>query len=323
MSFFAAMPSVFFAAMPVDSRAKQNRFIEMSANSRISLSRSAMPLPIHVIASHASFLPSLALYGESLSDVYHVNQRLGANLASHRRWLISQTALALFWGDAAGLTINRLIEALAPFKVASPNTIRSFVEESVKYGFLRLDPESRRIRPRYWQPTEIVSETLTQWIGLNLGMLDRIDGQSRAALFMRQPDLMFSLQPRLAWNCLNDPAWREPPKQVAFLQKTISGGMVMDHIVSQIGNQPLRENRFIIPPLNARRLSEQVFISRTHLQRTLRNAGEIGVLGWIGQPFESDMWIDKAFIDAYCDWQAVKSHYFDEAFQFVASSKMR
>ncbi|WP_180897644.1 hypothetical protein [Martelella soudanensis] len=276
-----------------------------------------MPLSVDIICSHPSFLPSLAYYGEALADVYHTNQRLGANLASQRRWLISQTALALYWGDGGGLTVNRLIEVLAPFRIASPNTIRAFINESVQYGFLNIDPDSRSIRPRYWRPTEVVSTALMEWVALNLTMLDRIDGKNRVSMLMQRPDLVFSVQPRLAWNCLNDPAWRQPPPRVALLQNTISGGMVMDHIVSQIGAGAPQDERYLIPPINARRLSEQIFISRTHLQRILSKAGETGVLGWSRLPFESEMWIDKLFIDEYCRWQAVKSHHIDEAFEFL------
>ena len=277
-----------------------------------------MPLSVDVICSHPSFLPSLAYYGEALAEVYHANQRLGANLASQRRWLISQTALALYWGDEGGLTVNRLIEVLTPYKVASPNTIRAFINESVQYGFIEVDPDSRRIRPRYWKPTEIVKTALIEWVGLNLAMLDGIDGRNRASVLTQRPDIVFSLQPRLAWNCLNDPAWREPPPRVALLQNTISGGMVMDHIVSQIGAGTPQGERYLIPPINARRLSERIFISRTHLQRILNKAIEIGVLGWSRRPFESEMCIDRLFIEEYCRWQAVKSHHIDEAFAHFA-----
>ncbi|WP_174801748.1 hypothetical protein [Martelella limonii] len=280
-----------------------------------------MPLAIDTIATHPSFLPSLADYGEALAGVYHENQRLGVNLASQRKWLISQMAMALYWGGEDGLTVNGLIDVLSVYNVASPNTIRAFMEESFKYGFLRVDPASRRLRPRYWQPTEIVIGALAVWMTLNLQLLDRIDGQNRAQVLTEKPELLFALQPPLARACLHDVGWREPPKRLALLQNTISGGMVMDHIVSQIGDKLPSGDHYLIAPINARRLSEQMFISRTHLQRILHKAAEIGVLGWQVRPFEGEMSVDRSFISEYCRWQAVKSHHLDVVFQAVGRSR--
>ena len=96
-----------------------------------------------------------------------------------------------------------------------------------------------------------------EWVTLNLAMLDGIDGGNRATVLMQRPDIVFALQPRLAWNCLNDPAWREPPPRVALLQNTISGGMVMDHIVSQIGAGTPQGERYLIKQLKAYKSGER------------------------------------------------------------------
>ncbi|QQM29202.1 hypothetical protein JET14_12750 [Martelella lutilitoris] len=276
-----------------------------------------MPLSADTIATHPSFLPSLSLYGERLAAVYQENQRLGANFGSQRRWLISQAALALYWGGDEGLTVNGLIDVLKPFKVASPNTIRDYVDESLAYGFLRPDPARASLRPRYFEPTPPVYAAIGQWIAANLSMLDALDAKGRVAAFAARPEMIPLMQPRLAFGCLRDAAWREPPPRVALLQKSISGGLVMDNIIVMVGRQRPQEGRYMIPALNAREMAKRILISRTHLQRILRKVVDVGAIGWSGRAFESAMWVDAAFIGEYCRWQAVKSHHLDAAFAFA------
>ncbi len=276
-----------------------------------------MPLSAETIAQHPAFLPSLSLYGERLAGVYQENQRLGANFGSQRRWLISQAALALYWGGNDGLTVNSLIETLKPFKVASPNTIRDYVDESLTYGFLRPDPERGSLRPRYFEPTRPVYAAIGQWLAANLMMLDAVDGKDRVAALAARAELIPVIQPRFAFGCLHDAAWREPPPRVALLQKSISGGLVMDSIIVMVGREPPREGRYLIPALNARDMAKRILISRTHLQRILRKVVAVGAIGWTGRPFESAMWVDGGFIAEYCRWQAVKSRHLDEAFAFA------
>ncbi|WP_052699837.1 hypothetical protein [Martelella endophytica] len=276
-----------------------------------------MPIPIEAIASHPHYLLLLSEYGKKLAALYDENQRLGANLGFQRRWLMSQAALALAWDGENRLTVSNLVEALVPFKVASPNTIRDFVDESVKYGFIEPDPARASIRPRYWRPTGPVVETVAQWLYANLAMLDALDGGDRRLRFAEDPGIVTRLQPRFAWNSLRDPRWREPPARIGLLQRSISGGLVMDTIIIDVGDQPRGTERFIIPAIDAREMAGRILISRTHLQRVLRKVISAGGLGWTGRAFDSDMWVDSAFIDEYCGWQAVKSHYIDEAFEWA------
>ncbi|MBB4121616.1 hypothetical protein [Martelella radicis] len=279
-----------------------------------------MPLSAEQIATHPSFLPSLSVYGERLAGVYQENQRLGANFGSQRRWLISQSALALYWGGNDGLTVNSLIDVLKPFKIASPNTIRDYIDESLAYGFLCPDPGRDSLRPRYYQPTRPVYAAIGQWLAANLLMLDALDGTDRVSAFAACPEMIPKIQPRLALGCLHDAAWREPPPRVALLQKSISGGLVMDNIIIMIGREQPDQGRYLIPALNARDMASRILISRTHLQRILRRVVNVGAIGWVGRPFESAMWIDSAFIDEYCRWQAVKSFHLNEAFAVAAGN---
>lgn len=279
-----------------------------------------MPQKIDTIATHPAFLPSLSAYGARLAAVYEENQRLGANLGFQRRWLMSQVALALYWNADGGnaLTTSNLIAALRPFRVASTNTIRDFVEEMATYGFINPDPGRSSVRPRYWQPSNVVVGVLRLWFQANLAILDALDSGERVTIFSSNSGLLEKMQPRFAWNCLRDERWREPPARVGLLQRSISGGLVMDNIAVLVGSADRENGRFIIPAINTREMAGRILISRTHLQRVMKKTIDAGALGWQGRPFESNMWVDGSFIDEYCRWQAVKSYYMDEAFnQFV------
>ena len=279
-----------------------------------------MPQKIDTIASHPAFLPSLSAYGARLAAIYDENQRLGANLGFQRRWLMSHVALALYWqgeGDNA-LTTSNLINALRPYRVASTNTIRDFVEAMVIYGFIEPDPRRSSVRPRYWQPVSAVVDILNLWFQANLAMLDALDNGGRLGVFASNSGLLQKMQPRFAWNCVKDERWREPPERVGLLQHSTAGGLVMDSIAVLLGHANRDNGRFIIPAINTREMAERILISRTHLQRVMKKTIEAGALGWQGKPFESDMWVDGRFVEEYCCWQAVKSYYMDEAFSHFA-----
>lgn len=276
-----------------------------------------MTLSVEQIAGDSSFLPALASFGARMKDVYDEHQRLAGNFSFHRRWLISQAAMALYWDSGEALTVSRLVAVLKPFEVASPNTIRDFMDELEACRFIIPDPEFTSLRPRYWRPSSLVVDVVSKWFAANLAILDGLDGGDRAPRFLSEPELLSRIQPRLAWHCLEDRRWRIPPKRIAFLLTSISGGLVMDHIAILVGNAPRVGNLFMIPTIDAHAIASQIRISRTHLQRTLNKVMQAGALGWQGQAFESDMWVDSTFIEEYCGWQAVKSHYLDEAFEMV------
>lgn len=275
----------------------------------------ALPLSVDFISTHPAFLPALATFGSQMKATYDQNQRLAGNFGYHRRWLISQAAMALYWEEGSALTVSGLVAKLTALKVASPNTIRDFADELQAYGFLRADPRFKSVRPRHWAPTETVISLYARWFYANLALVDGLDGGSRARIFAAAPDNLAAMQPRLAWNCLTDPRWRIPPERIGLLVKSISGGLVMDQIIILVGHECCHNGRMEIPAIDAHHWASQMQISRTHLQRTLKKLQDAGGIGWLGRPFESGMWVEQTLIREYCAWQAVKSHYVDEAFQ--------
>ena len=61
-------------------------------------------------------------------------------------------------------------------------------------------------------------------------------------------------------------------------------------------------------------LSNWLTLSRTHLARKLRDAENLGSLGWAGQRGHSVMWISNSFYQEYMSAQAVKLAIIDAAF---------
>lgn len=277
-----------------------------------------MSLSVQQIANNSAFLPALASFGMQMKGVYVRNQRLAGNFGFHRRWLMSQAALALYLDPADKLTVSRLVDVLKDLGVASPNTIRDFMTELEAYHFIEQDPAFESRRPRYWRPLPVVIEVLVEWFAANLAILDRLDGQDRVSYFINAPDQIACLQPRFARGCIADRRWLEPPERVAFLQRSIAGGLVMDHIAFLAVRAERENGRFLVTAIDAHAIASEVQISRTHLQRTLKKVIEAGGLGWQGKAFESDMWVDGAFIDEYCGWQAVKSHHLSVAFDVLS-----
>ncbi|TIT48353.1 MAG: hypothetical protein E5W72_18210, partial [Mesorhizobium sp.] len=56
-------------------------------------------------------------------------------------------------------------------------------------------------------------------------------------------------------------------------------------------------------------------LSRTHLSRKLRDAENLGSIGWLGQRGHSVMWVSNHFYQEYMTAQAVKLAIIDMAFQ--------
>ncbi|TPW29424.1 hypothetical protein FJU08_13875 [Martelella alba] len=274
-----------------------------------------MPIPISSIAGHPLFLPAIAAYGNRLKNVYDENQRLAANFAFHRRWLISMAALSLYWQPGNNLTAGALIARVGAFKIASPNTVRDLLDELAAYQFIRPDETRPGQRPRYWAPSDAVLAAMTAWFAANLQVLDVLDGGARAPRFLARPELLPVAQPLLAEYCIEDARWREPPENVGLLLRSTSGGLVMDQIMILLGDKQCVDGRYHIPALDTRDMATKMIISRTHLQRTVKKVVEAGCIGWLGKSFDSDMWVDAAYVKDYCGWQAVKFHYVDMAFE--------
>ncbi|WP_160005518.1 hypothetical protein [Rhizobium sp. 18055] len=279
-----------------------------------------MPLTAQELIADPNFMLGIRFHAGRMRNMFDAGPRLARLLASHQRWLLTQMAFALCMerdpqDPSSGLTATRLTTEITAFRVASRNTIRSFVDELSTYRFIACEPGAERKRPRHYEAAQISHQAMHGWLWSNLCALDIVDGANRAAQFQENPGWIRQMQPEIARNCLRDAKWREPPEQVGIFLWTDAGGLIVDHLMSRLDLQERDPDRFIIGPVDSRGLAADFMMSRTHMQRLFAKAATYGCAGWEAQPKKPSLWISRAFVEEYCQWQAVKLAYVDKAFQ--------
>lgn len=280
-----------------------------------------MAFTAEALAGHPGFTGVLAHLARSLRTVHDETPRLARALTSHQRWLLSQAAFALYLerdpaDPESGLTTVRLKELITGIGGASRNTVLNYLDEMVTYRFARyLDVPGRRYRRL--EITEIAHAAMARWFVANLMALDALDGGERAAIMMREPQLLRTAQPLAARACLSDTAWREPTRRIAVFLWTESGGLVLDELVARLDPTAEREGRIDIGRIDIRRMAETFMLSRTHLQRVLKKAAQMGCIGWSDPSRAASTWVSTDFLREYAAWQAIKFAAIDQAFETV------
>ncbi|WP_416065793.1 hypothetical protein ACK9YZ_04330 [Rhizobium sp. ZK1] len=274
------------------------------------------------LAQDPSFVVSIRFLAGQMRGMFDAGPRLARLLASHQRWLLTQTAYALHLeydpqDVTSGFTAVRLTGKITAHKIASRNTVLAFIEELFTYRFITHTPGDERRRPRHFEPAEVSHQAMFGWLLANLGALDLIDGGKRAAFLQENPLLFRRIQPRVAYNCLEDINWREPPEQVALFLWTEAGGMVIDHFMSRLDLEGSDPARLAIGKVETRALAGDFMMSRTHLQRLLAKGAQRGCVGWYDEPKKSRLWLSRDFLREYVGWQAIKFAYVDEAFEWA------
>lgn len=281
-----------------------------------------MPLSAEELAGTPDFVLSIRFLAGQMREMFSAGPRLARLLASHQRWLLTQTAYALHMeydpqDTSSGFTAVQLTGRITAFKIASRNTVLSFIEELSTYRFIAHLPGEERRRPRHFEPAIVSHQAMYAWLISNLGALDLLDNGDRAAYFAAHPELMRSVQPRVARNCLEDVRWREPPEQVALFLWTEAGGLVVDHLVARFDLKDRDPHRLAVGRIETRALAADFMMSRTHLQRLFAKGAQHGCLGWYDEPKKTQPWISRHFLEEYCRWQAIKFAYVDEAFHWA------
>lgn len=276
------------------------------------------------LAGNCAFLTSIRFLAGQTRGMFDAAPRLARLLASHQRWLLTQTAYALHLeydprDPTSGLTAVGLTGRITAHKVASRNTVLAFIEELFTYRFITHTPGDERRRPRHFEPANVSLQAMSAWIHANLAALDLLDGGERAAVFQANPSLMRLVQPRIARHCLEDAAWREPPAQVALFLWTEAGGLVVDNFIARMETEDAEAGKFLVGRVETRALAADFMMSRTHLQRLLAKAAQRGCVGWYDEPRKAHLWLSRHFVEEYCAWQAVKFAYVDEAFEWATA----
>ncbi len=277
------------------------------------------------LACHPDFISSLRFLAQTLRERFDEAPRLSRLLASHQRWLLTQVAYALHLDydpakPASGFTTVGLRDVITEYRVASRNTVLSYIEELKLYRFIALPKKEENRRPRRYEPTQVSHDAMFGWCLANLAALDLLDQGGRAAGLAARPELLRLIQPRIARNCLMDSRWREPPERVGLFLWTEAGGLVVDHLVSNLDCTSKHNERIDIGRIDTRALAAQFMMSRTHLQRLLRKTADIGCVGWYDLPKKTRIWMSRDFLDEYCAWQAIKFSIVDEAFAWATAT---
>ncbi|SMD11020.1 hypothetical protein [Rhizobium sp. RU36D] len=280
-----------------------------------------MTLTVDDLVGSPKFIPALQLLASEMRNRYDGNPRLSRLLASHQRWMLTQAAFALHIEydpnlPSSGLTTTRLKDIILSVDAASRNTVLNYLDQLQTYRFLRIAGEPGR-RPRRFEATDVSVNAMFGWVAVNLAALDQIDNGDRCPYFIANPGMFRLLQPRIAYRCIDDVRWREPPARVALFLWTEAGGLVMDELVIRVSPDAVYKDRIDIGRIDARQMANDFMMSRTHLQRLLRKAMDQGSLVWQDSERKSDMWLTGDYLHEYCGWQAVKFAIVDDSFEWA------
>ncbi|MFC5443170.1 hypothetical protein [Rhizobium halophytocola] len=278
-----------------------------------------MGLTVDELAGCPKLVPGLKLLAGQLQTRFDANPRLARYLASHQRWLMSQVGFALYLKHSTepghpGLTTGSLKAKILPEKIASRNTVLTFLDQLLAYRFVQVSGDPAK-RPRRFEVTMVCYEAMFGWFMLNLAALDLVDGGERVAILQRRPELFKLAQPRFADAAVDDPTWRHPPRRVAMFLWTEAGGLVMDELICQV-NHTVDADWLPVGRLDARTISSHFMMSRTHLQRLFRKAVDADCLRWVDER-RTAVFMSRDYLAEYCRWHAVKLALVDEAFEWA------
>ncbi|MBX9458572.1 MAG: hypothetical protein KL863_22410 [Rhizobium sp.] len=244
--------------------------------------------------------------------------RLAAVFATQQRWLMSHVGLALYFRGLAGgagnsLQISRFLEAVVAAKIASRNTADSYIKELIHYKYVEVLPSSadRRIRPL--APAPNVLSAIDGWVRIHLHALDRLSGGNRLAVYQAAPDALSRIQPLIADSLLDAHAVRHPAGTFSLFTWLDNGGTVMDWMMANMEEAPKSTGRIAVGAVSTVEMAQRLTLSRTHLARKLKEAEDMGSLGWEGRRGQSVMWVSRAFCDEYATAQAIKLSIVDAA----------
>ncbi len=252
-------------------------------------------------------------------EAFQADPRRSSVFATQQRWLMAHIGLALhFRRDPTDyrreMTTSRFLDVIGQHAVASRNTADAFIKEMLHYNFIEYQPsgEDGRIRPL--QPSADSLEAVTGWVLVHLQTLDSLDGGNRLATYLARPDVLAGVQPLVADGLLSSNPVREPKQTFSLFTWLNNGGVVMDWLISGVDPDHAGLERIPTGVVSIGDFANWLKLSRTHLARKLRDAENLGSVGWMGQRGHSVMWISNSFYQEYMSAQAVKLAIIDAAF---------
>lgn len=270
----------------------------------------------------------IRVQSRSLLEMFESNMRLSAPFATQQRWLMSHVGLKFYFLSLAnpektpGLNISHFIDQVHKHGIASRNTADSYIKEMVHYKYIIQleDPTDKRLKPLV--PSEEALLSIAGWLQIHLHSLDVLTGGNRLAIFREQPSLMAAIQPSIADGLIHAHAVRSPERTFSLFTWLDNGGVVMDWLITCMPDTPPETERVPVGRISVGDLAAKLNLSRTHLARKLREAEELGSIGWEGRRGHSVMWVSRGFRREYAAAQAAKLSIIDHAFEQATASSM-
>lgn len=279
-----------------------------------------MALSQSEIMQHPDLFRVVKLQSASMLSMREDDPRLSAAFATQQRWLMSHTGLALYFrglnaGHKSGLHITKFLDAVVAADIASRNTADAYIKEMIYYKYIQLlpSPTDRRIRPLAPAPHALA--TVDGWVRAHLYTLDRLAGGSRLSAYENAPNALQMMQPMIADGLIAAHAVRNPEKTFSLFTWLDNGGTIMDWLMASMEDAPIEAERVAVGPISTVEMAQHLTLSRTHLARKLREAENLGSLGWDGRRGHSIMWVSRGFREEYASAQAVKLSIIDHAFE--------
>jgi hypothetical protein len=271
------------------------------------------------LSANQHFLTAIVRCAQELIAIYHENPRIASIFAAQQRWLLAHAGFALHYGypdePGSGLYAARYVDLILKHQIASRNTAVAFLQEMLAYRFLAVVPDRSDRRTRLLEPTATANAYFGRWLQTHVLILDRLDGGSRLAEMMANPDAIAVMQPLIARQIINSDAVRNPGPSFNLFNWVNSGGVVMDYLISRIETMDGDGDRIAIGPISMRDIHQQFLISNAHLKRLLKQAAGMGSVGWAGVPGKSHFWLSRGFVAEYWNYQAEKFAIIDDACQ--------
>lgn len=273
---------------------------------------------IQEIVDHPDFPMLLRQQSAALIAAFETDPRPTSVFATQQRWLMAHAAFGLFFrSGCTRVQFSDFLNLVVCHSVASRNTADAFIKEMVRYGLVEVVDNTRDRRTRPVIPTAASLQQLSGWLLLHFATLDGLRGGARAPALLASAGVLARVQPLIADALLTTSSIREPVHTFALFTWLNGGGIVMDRIMTSIAHIDPAADRIPTGITSVDRLIEGLMLSRPHLMRKLREAEQLGSLGWDGKSDQSTLWVSRGFWQEYATAQAVKLAIIDQAYATV------
>lgn len=232
-------------------------------------------------------------------------------IADLQRWLLSHITTALHFEQdidpsAPVLTPSFLFKVLRDTKIASRNTVTSFIKEMTHYGFLERIATSDK-RNNAVRPTALSLHLIWLYLDIHLRALDAIDKRQRSVLLREHPEILAHMHSRFARKIIAQEAWYEPPRSIANFAGSNSGSSVLHELASFVpANLPEAGTPIWTAAASSTALAKRYGLSKSQAARLFASAKREGFIGWAREGDREACWVSPELVRDYRSWQALK-----------------